>query len=177
MDYHTARHLAERIVQQLAPHCEKVKICGSIRRHKSECRDIDLVVLPQIQPVKDLFGMVSHNERSPGFIQVVNSWTRLKGDPTGKYTQREIEGMKVEIAIASPNNFGNLVVIRTGNAEFSHQIMNWINKRGLVQKDGFLYKGDQQLVIKDEVDFFKTIGLPLIDPVLRDENVLKRYVQ
>lgn len=76
MDYLEARALAEKVCHQLVPYCEKIKICGSIRRRKKEIGDIDIVVLPKTKPVKDLFGMISHNERDPGFINTINQWEK-----------------------------------------------------------------------------------------------------
>jgi DNA polymerase/3'-5' exonuclease PolX len=111
MDYLEARALAEKVCHQLVPYCEKIKIAGSIRRKKSQVSDIDIVCIPKTKPVKDLFGMISHHERDPGFINVVNQWEKLKGDAaTGKYTQRLIEGHKLEIACATHDNWGNLAL-------------------------------------------------------------------
>jgi len=168
MDYHTARNLAERVVAQLTPYCEKIKICGSLRRHKPEVSDIDIVCLPKIEPVKDMFGMVMHNKRPDGFVNTINAMEKLKGEPDGKYTQRLLEGVKVEIAMAHPDNYGNLVLIRTGNAAFSQWFMTEVLKKGYNQKDGFLYKRDQLISVPDEIVYFKTIGVPYVQPEKRN---------
>jgi DNA polymerase/3'-5' exonuclease PolX len=168
MDYYTARNLAERVVSQLTPYCEKIKICGSIRRHKAEVNDIDIVCLPKTEPVKDLFGMVTEHRRMNGFISAINAMEKVKGDPDGKYTQRLLEGVKVEIAMAHPDNYGNLVLIRTGNAAFSQWFMNEVLKRGYNQRDGFLYKRDQMISVPDEIVYFKTIGIPYVQPEKRN---------
>ena len=42
-----AEELAKRIVEHIRPHCERVEVAGSIRRKKSEVRDIDLVLIPK----------------------------------------------------------------------------------------------------------------------------------
>jgi DNA polymerase/3'-5' exonuclease PolX len=174
MDYYTARNLAERITTQLGPHCEKIKICGSLRRKKSEIGDIDIVCIPKTVAQRDLFGMVSHHVRDPKFVEIVNSWPANKGDAAeGKYTQRVVDGHKVEISMATHDNFGNLVVIRTGNAEFSHELMKIALRRGYNQKDGYLYKGEQRIVVPDEHIYFNTLGIPYIEPHLRNGDALK----
>ena len=43
----TARVLAERIVDELRPFCERIEIAGSIRRRRPLCGDVDLVALPK----------------------------------------------------------------------------------------------------------------------------------
>lgn len=168
-----ARELAEKIVFDLAPFCDKIKICGSIRRKCSQIKDVDVVVLPKTKPVKDLFGMISGQERDPGFIKTVNQWEKLKGDPTGKYTQRLVDGHKVEIAIAHPDNFGNLVLIRTGNSDFSHLMMKIALKRGFEQRDGFLYRENKLISIPDEQLYFDALGVPFIQPEKRDANAFR----
>ena len=173
MDYHTARHIAERVVAQLTPYCDKIKICGSIRRRKSEVSDIDIVCLPKTEPIKDMFGMISGHKRPDGFIQAINSMQKIKGDPEGKYTQRMLEGMKVEIAMASPSNWGNLCLIRTGDADFSKIIMTIVLKRGLQQKEGHLYKNDELMPVFSELDYFKILRIPYIEPELRNKYAYK----
>lgn len=176
MDYLEARQLAERVCHQLTPHCDRIKICGSIRRKKQEVSDIDIVALPKTNPVKDLFGMVTHHEREAGFVNAVNQWEKIKGDAaTGKYTQRLIDGHKLEIAIAHPDNFGVLTLIRTGNADFSHLIMKIVNSRGFRQDGGFLYKGETMLSIPDERLYFNALGIPYIEPENRDADAFRNY--
>lgn len=174
MDYLEARALAEKVCHQLVPYCDKIKICGSVRRRKQECSDIDIVCLPKTKPVKDLFGMISGQERDPGFIKTINQWEKLKGDATGKYTQRLVEGHKVEIAMAHPDNFGNLVLIRTGNADFSHLIMKIVRERGFHQTEGFLYRETRLIPIPDEMVYFQTLGIPFIQPELRNADAFKK---
>lgn len=173
MDYLEARALAEKVCYQLVPYVDKIKICGSVRRRKQECGDIDIVCLPKTKPVKDLFGMISGQERDPGFIKTINQWEKLKGDATGKYTQRLVDGHKVEIAMAHPDNFGNLVLIRTGNSDFSHLMMKIALKRGFQQRDGFLYREEKLISIPDEQLYFDALGVPFIQPEKRDANAFR----
>lgn len=175
MDYLEARALAEKVCYQLVPYCDKIKICGSIRRHKAECSDIDIVVLPKTVPIKDMFGMITGHERDPGFITTINQWEKVKGDAaTGKYTQRLIEGHKLEIAIAHPDNFGNLVLIRTGNADFSHLMMKIALKRGFTQEGGFLYRENKIISVPEEMIYFKTLGVAYIDPEKRNADAYRK---
>ena len=47
MKLEDAEELAGEIVEHIHPFCERVEIAGSIRRKKSEVRDIDLVLIPK----------------------------------------------------------------------------------------------------------------------------------
>src|SRR5678810_460849 len=93
------RYLAERIIYRLAPVTERAMICGLIRRQRPEVGDIDIVCIPKRRPIKDLFGNISRWMPTVEFCDVIDSWEKLKGDAVGKYTQRLVEGMKVEISM------------------------------------------------------------------------------
>lgn len=170
MEYTEARHKAEIICTQLMPWCDKIKICGSIRRKKPECHDIDIVLIPKTEPIKDLFGMVTGHQRVKGFIDTINQWEKIRGDATGKYTQRLYEGVNLEIAIAQADNFGNIVLIRTGNADFSKLVVTIALRRGLQQKDGYLWKDDKKIPLYSEEDYFRVLDIPFITPEKRDGN-------
>jgi len=168
-----AKHIAQGVVHKLMPVTEAIKICGSIRRKQAEVHDIDIVVLPKRIPIKDLFGHITGYGVDRAFIETINQWKKIKGDPEGKYTQRLVDGEKVEIAIAKPENFGNLVLIRTGNADFSHKMMTAVLKRGLEQRDGYLWKDDKIIPCYTEEDYFSVLNLPYIVPEFRNKDSYK----
>jgi DNA polymerase/3'-5' exonuclease PolX len=164
-----ALSIAQEVVSNLEPFCEKILICGSIRRLKPEVNDIDIVALPKMVPVIGMFDEIQNYQREPGFIHAISKMQQLKGNANGKYTQRFYRGMKVEIAIATPRNFGNLVLIRTGNAEFSKRMMTKALKMGFNQRDGYLYRNDQLIPLFEEQDYFFMLGMQYIEP--QDRNV------
>lgn len=176
MELSQARSIAERVVAKLMPSCERIKICGSVRRQKPECRDLDIVVQPKRRPIKNLFGETTGFIACQEFQDQINSWEKLKGEATGKYTQRMFEGVKLELSIADENNFGCLTLIRTGNSDFSHMIMKRVLKCGLEQRDGHLYRDGRLIPIKDEKDYFTILDLPYVEPIYRDEFAFKRMI-
>jgi len=174
MELFEARYLAESIVKKLVPVCERVQICGGIRRHKSDPHDIDLVVIPKRTPIKDLFGMVTRHVPTVEFQNLIDSWEKLKGEATGKYTQRLVNKVKVEISMADFDNFGCLQLIRTGNADFSQMIMTRVLKCGLQQRDGYLWNDTRRIPVHSEEEYFKILDLPYVVPQLRDKDAFKK---
>lgn len=174
MTLQEATRRAQDIVSDLEPMCERIMICGSIRRKRPECHDIDIVLVPKRDPVKDMFGVITGYEVYPEFVHCINRWKKLKGEPTGRYTQRLVDDVKVEISIGTPANFGCLQLIRTGNADFSHMIMKRVLKCGLEQRDGYLMDGDKQIPIGDERDYFNVLNLPYIEPENRDAHAFRK---
>lgn len=169
-----ARDLADKIILKLKPYVERGHVAGSYRRGKVELKDLDIVVIPKRQDIKDMFGTVIGTKPVQGFIDVINSWKKLKGDPEGRYCQREIDGHKVEISIATKENWGCLLLIRTGNDEFSHKIMTRVRRLGLEQRDGYLYRDDKMIPVYEEKQYFDILNLPFIEPHLRNESAFTK---
>lgn len=169
-----ARALADKVIAQLRPYVDRGLVCGSFRRGKQELSDIDIVCIAKTTEIKDMFGAVTDTVACQGFCDVINSWEKVKGSPTGKYCQRIVDGHKVEISIATTKNWGNISLIRTGSKEFSHLIMKIALDRGFEQREGYLYKGDHLIPCYEEKDYFAALGIPFIEPHLRDEHAFRR---
>jgi len=160
MEYHYALELAEKYKAMLAPHCERIEIAGSIRRMKVECRDIELVAIPKPYEI-GLF--------ASGIATVVNQWQKVKGELPCYYTQRLLpEGIKLDLFFAEPGNFGFQYAIRTGSAEYSHNVLGfgW-TYAGYFAEHGYLYKLGVKHEIREESDLFDLIGIPYVEPTMR----------
>lgn len=173
-----ARIIASDCVRQLRPYCDQIAICGSIRREKPEVGDIELLVIPNVMPQKDLFDKTSKEVRNPGFGKTVRRWKKIKGDPdNGKYTQRLIEldypsirekEINLDIFIVTPENWGNQLLIRTGSADYSTSIMQHLNTlEGYEHRDGYLYINGVIKPVYTEEEFYKLLGMEYVHPHLR----------
>jgi DNA polymerase/3'-5' exonuclease PolX len=140
-------------------------VCGSVRRKKYLVGDIEIVVTPKTA-CQGLFEHPEDNLPIKGFIDTVNQWSKVKGEPTGKYTQRILrEGIKLDLFIANEKNYGMIVAIRTGSASFSFKQLaaTWV-KQGYHAKGGLLYKDNIEYTFPEEEDVFKFLGIPFIKP-------------
>jgi len=161
MKLEQALEIAEKIKALLAPHCERIEIAGSIRRKKSDVKDIEIVAIPKPYNI-GLF--------STGIAIIVNQWQKVKGELPCKYTQRILpEGINLDLFFAEEGNWGLIFTIRTGSADYSHKVLGtaWV-KNGYHGKDGYLYndKGTK-IFIKEEKDLFNIIGVKYVEPELR----------
>ncbi len=150
-----AQKIAEKYLNLLKPFCSRIEIAGSIRRGKPEVKDIEIVCIPS-----DL------NK----FSEIVNKWEKVKGEPTGKYTQRILpEGIKLDLFMANEKNWGLIFAIRTGSADFSHKTLalGWV-KQGFKSVNGMLIdKNGNEVILKEEKDLFNLIGIYFVEPKLR----------
>lgn len=169
-----AKAIAEELVKQLAPHCERIQIAGSIRREKPEVKDIEIVAIPKPYEI-GLF--------ESGVATVVNRWQKVKGELPCKYTQRIIthsslantrlfEGhIKLDLFFATPKNWGLILAIRTGSAEYSHQVlaMGWVRKGYESIEGNLFHKASRwERSIPEEKDLFDLIGIDWVEPKLRN---------
>lgn len=166
MKYEDAIVIAERIKAELAPHCERIEIAGSIRRQKSEVKDIEIVAIAKPYDI-GLF--------QSGVAEVINQWEKVKGEleyGVCKYTQRILpDGIKVDIFFAEPGNWGLIYAIRTGSSDYSHKVLaaGWV-KRGYYSKGGYLYAHGSKTrhEVREEIDLFKRIGVDYVEPQFRN---------
>ncbi len=157
MEYKKALEIAEKVKQELKPHCVRIEIAGSIRRKKKEVGDIEIVAIPLS------YGVGAYES---GIATVVNKWEKVKGKLPCKYTQRILpEGIKLDLFFATKQNWGLIFAIRTGSTEFSHKILaiGWC-KAGYKSKDGMLHKGDEPIEVREEKDLFNLIGIEYVEP-------------
>src|SRR5215208_7327083 len=104
MKHAGALAIAEDALNAIKPHCTRILIAGSIRRLKPEVKDIELLVVPRMVPA-GLFN--DELEVDPDFCASVKRWHKVKGEPTGKYTQRMLPGgMKLDIFIVEADSWG-----------------------------------------------------------------------
>jgi DNA polymerase/3'-5' exonuclease PolX len=91
--------------------------------------------------------------------------------PTGKYTQRIAYGVKLDLFMATPENWGLIFSVRTGSANFSHYKLakRWV-ELGYKSVDGMLQKYNDEgkegkpLAIRTEEHLFKLLKIPWVEP-------------
>ena len=167
MEYAKALEIAERAHAALAPYCHRLSIAGSIRRQRPQVKDLELVAMPLQEP-SDLFGetLVAHHD----FCAVVNQWRAIKGQPTGKYTQRRLpQGINLDLFIADADNWGWQLALRTGSTDYSHHVLaTGLKKAGYAMLDGYIYRGGTRVPVREEAEIFALAQVPYAEPWARE---------
>ena len=166
--YTEAHSIALRVLELLRPHCIRCEIAGSIRREKSEVKDIEIVAIPKPYQT-GLF--------QDGIAEIVNQWQKVKGEleyGKTKYTQRILpEGIKLDLFFAEEGNWGNILLIRTGDWEFSKKFMGvLLPQNGYKQEEGFLKYNGKIVFCTEEKELFIRAGIKYIEPKNRTINAL-----
>ncbi|MET0625732.1 MAG: hypothetical protein ABW250_22545 [Pyrinomonadaceae bacterium] len=180
-----AKIVAERLAGLMSPFCLRVEIAGSVRRSCPEVKDVELVAVPRWAerpgPAQSLFaedaGRVNllHewavNEAAgagvrwikPGTPEVVD-WAPKR---EGKYWRALVEDrVKLDLFLALPENYGMILAIRTGSAEFSQALMTYAKHRTPYHVEGG-YLRDREgkaLETPEERDVFKALKVDFVEP-------------
>lgn len=159
-----AQEIAVGVMQQLEPHCEVISIAGSIRRDRPTIGDIEIVCVPKPYVATPLF--------ASGLATVVNQWPKVRGELPCRYTQRMLpEGIPLDLFMVHPDGYGLQRAIRTGSAEWSHQVLAKAWVRAGYHSEGGLLRDHCGLVVpcRSEPKLFDRIGLEWVHP--RDREV------
>ena len=157
MKLEQAQKIAEKYLYRLGAFCLRAEIAGSIRREKPEVKDIEIVCIPDPLYLEE-------------FSAEVNLLEKVKGEPTGKYTQRILpEGINLDLFMANERNWGSIFAIRTGSADFSHKVLacGWV-RAGYKSDGGILKKDGNEFEVKEEKDLFDLIGISFVEPQSRN---------
>jgi DNA polymerase/3'-5' exonuclease PolX len=178
-----AQELAAGFAAAFAPGCLQIVVAGSVRRRKPFVKDVELVAVRSPEAEGGLFSAPSLDdlidEAVAGGLLLWDEVVKRRGERYKRLTICEV-GVPLEVFIARPVNFGNILAIRTGDAQFSHALVTRRSQGGLMpetlrQWDARLWERDpamdgptRAIDCPNEAAFFGALGLPVLDPALRD---------
>lgn len=192
-----AMEIAEEVRLHLEPFSERFVVAGSLRRDKATVGDVEIVVLP-----KNLSGLLRHLD---ALVEANVCKKALYDDGKTRwgslYRGLSVRGVRVEIFIANPNNFGYILWLRTGPANLNEYVMRrlsmvrypvrfregqalWVEypipSPTLPASQGGGFKDfDVKAVLNvpDERVLFQLLGMPVIPPELRKGDAYATYME
>lgn len=161
-----ARAIAERIVAELAPHCDRIEIAGSIRRRAEHVKDIEIVAIPRVE--RDLLGVVDPSART---VLDTKLDALVCGPTSARYDDRD--GVRLAWRLKMPSKspvsqgprFKALYAIRTGPADYSRRLVTVCQELGLQCRQGRLVRKDgTEVATPEERDFVEACGETYLEP-------------
>lgn len=157
-----ARPLAEQIVNMLVKKApvRKISVAGSIRRWKETIKDIDILATSdKPEKVMDVFTGL------PGVVEII-----AKGRTKSSVVLSE--GIQIDLRVVEESSYGAALQYFTGSRNHNVKIREMAVKRGLkINEYGiFEEKSGKVLGGKDENDIYKALGLPFVEPELREDT-------
>lgn len=195
-----ARARATMLAALIEPHVRRAEIVGSVRRYSSfprsyqrshacEVKDIELLVEPEMFDGIDLF----NQETAPDvrFLDaLIPKWGLIVkgGGPNPRYVQIQLkDGLKLDLFLCwPPAEWGTLMAIRTGPAEYSRYLVTELRRKGWRCERGTVWRPRQdprdtstperlgglvRFPTPDESDFFEACGVEMPPPHRRGKRL------
>ena len=146
-----AEKLAEQITDQILPFCDRFAVAGSIRRKKSEVRDVDFVLIPKPLLWPRIVTTLQRN---------MDAKVLKHGE---KAAQLTIDGINVDLYSTTEETWEPLLLIRTGSAEHNIKLSMIARKKGMKLSHKGLIK-DEKIIASTEKEIFEALGIDYVPP-------------
>jgi DNA polymerase (family 10) len=158
---HHALEEAERILGHLraCPEVIKADVAGALRRRKETIRQICVVAASdQPRPVLDQFlryPALAHTDK----LDDASCLARLAG------------GLQAELVIVAPNQYVAALHARTGSRRHIAKLQDLARAKAITLfPDTARLKGAKPRSVKSESEIYQRLGLPYIEPELREDQ-------
>lgn len=139
---------------------QQIEAAGSLRRMKETVGDIDILV----------------TSKSPGLVMdaftSMPSVSRILAKGETKSAVLLKTGLQVDVRVLDDSSFGSALQYFTGNKDHNIKLRGMAIKKGLKLSEYglFLKKGNKKVAGKTEEEVYRKLGLPYIEPELREDT-------
>ena len=141
------------------------ELCGSLRRRKETTGDIDILVSSaSAQPIMDAFVKI------PEVIQVVAQGPTKSSVVASMHVHGDKVTLQADLRVVTDEQFPFALHYFTGSKEHNIRVRQRAIDRGLSLNEYALANDTRSAPCKDEADIFAALGLPYIEPELREDT-------
>ncbi len=170
MELEKAKCIAEQIKAVLESSCDRIEICGSIRRCKPYPNDLELLCIPKYSVGKDMldakiqtmiyFDMLGYR---------LNKLGRKVYGPKNKLMVHIPSGIAVDLFSSTEENWGMALFVRTGPREWNIRAMSRFRELGMQGHayGGISHSDGSELNCPDEETVFRYLGWAYVLPERR----------
>jgi DNA polymerase/3'-5' exonuclease PolX len=163
---------AEFLMYWLKPHCERIWIAGSLRRHKSTVGDIELLIIPKIEAgIVDRADAAIRSAISEGMLGYrLNARGSHTYGAQNKLLVYKHTGIGVDIFSTDQERWPVALVVRTGGAETNKMIATAAIRKGWrfnAYGSGFTKGDGTKVVCLTEREVFEAVDLEYLAPEAR----------
>jgi DNA polymerase (family X) len=159
IDAQVARILAQKIIGEVSPACERIQVVGSLRRMATLVHDIDIVCLPSgdgstLDSILD--GLIERGSLTP-----------IRAGKKARCFAATKTGIQIDIYIADHRTWGTLLLIRTGSKNHNIKLAQRARELGFKLRasgDGIETESGTVMAIETEQDIFRLLRLPYLEP-------------
>jgi len=144
------------------PGTEGTVVAGSLRRFRETVKDIDILTISDNteETVKAFTEMP--------FVRDILASGNTKGSViAGEGLQA---GIQVDLRVVGPESYGAALQYFSGSQAHNVKLRSLASKKGLKINEYGVYKGEKKIAGETEKEVYKSLGLPLIPPELREDR-------
>ncbi|MDD4980006.1 MAG: DNA polymerase/3'-5' exonuclease PolX [Candidatus Omnitrophica bacterium] len=155
-----AEVIAEEFIRALKvlPQVKKISPAGSLRRQKETVRDIDILVeADKPKKIMDTFTSL------PAVSEI-----QAKGKT--KSSVRTRHDVQVDCRVVEKKSFGAALLYFTGSKNFNIKLRQIAIRKGLKINEYGIFRKNKFVAGSTEEEIFKALGMPYIEPELREDG-------
>ena len=137
---------------------KQVELAGSFRRRRETVGDLDVLVT------------VARGARVMQQLVRYEEVTEVQAQGSTRATLKLRNGLQVDVRVVPASTFGAALHYFTGSKAHNVAIRKLAMKRGLKLNEYGIFRGDERVGGKTEQQVFKSVGLPYIEPELREDR-------
>ena len=158
---YTAKPYAERLAAELArrPEVVRAEAAGSVRRRRDTVGDFDLVVA------------TTDPEATAAAVAKLSGVTEVFGSGQSKVAAMTDLDLRLDVRLGKPEDFGALLHHFSSGREHNIALRNLAESKGLKINEYGIFDartGEEKVRGTDEADVYAALGLPFIEPELRE---------
>ncbi len=161
----TARNILEKLKK--IKEIEEVSLAGSVRRRKETIGDVDILAVSR--PI----GRGSPEQAAKkimNFFVKMDGVEKVWGKGGTKASVRMREGFDMDLRVVPQKSYGSALQYFTGSKDHNIATRRIAMDKGLKLSEYGVFKGKKQIAGKTEEEVYKAIGLPFIDPEIRENE-------
>ncbi len=157
---HDILPVARDIIEKLKnlKEVDEISLAGSARRRKETIGDVDILVVSK-KPSKVM-----------DFFVRLNGVEKIWAQGGTKSSVRMREGFDMDLRVLPKESYGSALQYFTGSKDHNIVTRKIALEKGLKLSEYGVFKGKKQIAGRAEVDVYKAIGLPFIEPELRENE-------
>jgi len=176
-----AQAVADEIVARLLPFCERIVVAGSLRRRKAEVGDVEILYIPRLATTKVDFFATATGKLVDDELNFMLSCrllekrlNKLGSEMWGSKNKlaRHACGIPVDFFSATPENWWNYLVCRTGGAQSNVAVASAAQRKGWkwnpygvgFSRGGALAGDSETHPVASEQEVFQFVGMPYREP-------------
>lgn len=155
--------LVEEVIDYLkkAPHISRLSTAGSLRRMKETVGDIDILAAG-----KNGAQIIHNFTQFPGVTRIL-----AEGETKGSVLVSTEKGERqVDLRIVDESEYGAALQYFTGSKAHNIKLRSMARERGLKISEYGVFREKKKIAGRTEEEVYKTLGLPLIPPELREDR-------